>query len=949
MAKRRRKDHEGRWHRPETDNEEDLERSQAPDFETHRKEAETGIVESVSLKNFMCHSRLDVTLGPHVNFIVGRNGSGKSAIVTALVVGLGGKASITNRGNTIKGFIKTGKQSGEVQIKLRNQGTDAFKHNEYGDQIVIERRFTGDGGSQYKLKGKDGHVVSQKREELAHILDRFNIQVDNPVSILNQDTSRNFLNSKSPHDKYKFFLKATQLEQMKVDYGNANEQRKIAKDIIHQKEQTLPHLEEEVLEWEQKFKALDALDELKTKVQQLKEEMAWSFVIEKERGLAPIQKGYQQEENRLPKFRQKVEEASAKVESLIHRHQEIQDQIKVISEEVTKLQPQFEKTKQERDGCKKPERTATMELRKIEVHHQNLKKEKDLIKDRIVELRTSAQHDYEAERQTRENKVKKLEEQCERLRAQQQTTDHHLEQVRSAIMKYKIDDRKLTDEHRNMNEKANKLTRNLSNLQAARSDRLKRFGPYVPQLLQFIDDANRLGRFRKRPIGPIGSCFQLREPQWALAIESCLGGLIQSFCCHCHEDARVLDQIFNRTCRDRSRPSIIVCEFKDKLHDISSRRVQSGKYISVVDILEIENPVIARCLIDQRNIENIILIPDGREARSVMDPEKQPGPPANCREAFTLAGDHIYCHPSLRYYSNNQDKARFLTANVEEDILNLENEIKKLAHELEALQQERSQVSKEIDSNRKEERKAGTQLMKIGESISKITYEISELKSVEDPAPVDVATLEEEVENYEEQIRNTEQQKEIKQEQLTQLKNELAAAQEAFKQVESEMRAKHDASIPLKDEFGHAKVDIDNAKLHRKHYEEELKSDEAKAKQICGERKNTRRTPQNLESEINHIIKRIKTEEKSRGNPEEVTKMYYETKESYIKIKKEVSQLKHFIAQLENVMLHRQHQYSEFRKLIAMRAKYFFIVLLNNREYTGKMTFNHPKETLEMA
>ena len=27
------------------------------------------------MKNFMCHSRLDVRLGPHVNFVVGRNGS----------------------------------------------------------------------------------------------------------------------------------------------------------------------------------------------------------------------------------------------------------------------------------------------------------------------------------------------------------------------------------------------------------------------------------------------------------------------------------------------------------------------------------------------------------------------------------------------------------------------------------------------------------------------------------------------------------------------------------------------------------------------------------------------------------------------------------------------------------------------------------------------------------
>lgn len=31
---------------------------------------------------------------------------GKSAIMTALVVGLGGKAATTNRGSSLKGFIK---------------------------------------------------------------------------------------------------------------------------------------------------------------------------------------------------------------------------------------------------------------------------------------------------------------------------------------------------------------------------------------------------------------------------------------------------------------------------------------------------------------------------------------------------------------------------------------------------------------------------------------------------------------------------------------------------------------------------------------------------------------------------------------------------------------------------------------------------------------------------
>lgn len=55
------------------------------------------------LKNFMCHSLLEVEFEKNINFLIGRNGSGKSAILTALVVGFGAKASVTNRGNSVKG------------------------------------------------------------------------------------------------------------------------------------------------------------------------------------------------------------------------------------------------------------------------------------------------------------------------------------------------------------------------------------------------------------------------------------------------------------------------------------------------------------------------------------------------------------------------------------------------------------------------------------------------------------------------------------------------------------------------------------------------------------------------------------------------------------------------------------------------------------------------------
>lgn len=53
----------------------------------------------------MCHSSLQVDFNKNINFVIGRNGSGKSAILTALILVLGGRASNTNRSNSMKGIL----------------------------------------------------------------------------------------------------------------------------------------------------------------------------------------------------------------------------------------------------------------------------------------------------------------------------------------------------------------------------------------------------------------------------------------------------------------------------------------------------------------------------------------------------------------------------------------------------------------------------------------------------------------------------------------------------------------------------------------------------------------------------------------------------------------------------------------------------------------------------
>jgi len=74
----------------------------------------------------------------------------------------------------------------EVSIQLKNKGDEAYRRKDYGDSIIISRRFTAEGSSTWKIKSKDGKVISTKREELAKICDHMNLQVDNPMTVLTQ-------------------------------------------------------------------------------------------------------------------------------------------------------------------------------------------------------------------------------------------------------------------------------------------------------------------------------------------------------------------------------------------------------------------------------------------------------------------------------------------------------------------------------------------------------------------------------------------------------------------------------------------------------------------------------------------------------------------------------------------------------------------------------------------
>uniref|UniRef100_A0A673N468 Structural maintenance of chromosomes protein 6 n=1 Tax=Sinocyclocheilus rhinocerous TaxID=307959 RepID=A0A673N468_9TELE len=733
---------------------------------------------------------------------------GKSAVLTALIVALGGKAHTTNRGSSLKVFVKEGESSADVSITLRNRGRDAYKPEVFGQSINIDLRISSEGMRTYKLKSKTGHLVSSKKEELISILDHFNIQVDNPVSILTQEMSKHFLHSKGEGDKYKFFMKATQLDQMKEDYSYIMKTKSMTQNAVEKHRETLQELKRKYHEKEERYKNLASLNEMQQKLDELKSQMAWSLVAEVEQEMKPMRERIAAEEKSTVKYDQKVEEW--------------------------------------------------------------------------------------------------------------EVTEYYFWGTESSSQ----------DLQRTIESKR----RNLAAMENSRGNQVCRFGEHMLPLLRAIDEADRRGQFKKKPVGPLGFCIQLRDPELGLAVECCLKALMLAFCCDNHADERELQRIMSRYFQQGRRPQIIVSTFTNTVYDVRSRAVIHHEYPTVLQALDIENSVVANCLIDMRGIETILLIKNAKDARKVMQSVNRP---RNCMEAFTREGDQVYYN---RYYSSEQDRVHYLSKDVEEEI-RFEN-IKSIF--------EMGFIS----------------VFKQNSLIKKINVLVDLCVSL------CLCVQEEELEELCSRINVCREEFEAVRDQVLTHKKEYEEADQLCRQQREAFNSIAEEAEPIKEQLSSNDQELARSKHHKKHYEEkqkahvdmietlktnlnvkdlELQASIAKASEICPERLDVRRTAKSLDSEISRLRHQINTQQDQQGHRDTIVRQYHEAKENFSNIGRQVKGLEAFIRQLTEIMNTRHNVYAEMRMYLSVRCKYYFDSMLSQRGYIGKMTFDHKNETLSIS
>ncbi|KAG0704264.1 P-loop containing nucleoside triphosphate hydrolase protein [Suillus ampliporus] len=932
--------------------------------------AEHGIIESIEMHHFMCHTRLTFTFGPQINFIIGEYHSKYSAVLSAITIALGGKANSTGRGSGLKSFIREGQQVSEITISLKNQGEEAYKPKEYGKSIIITRKFTKDGSSSWKIKSKDGKVVSTKRDELSAICDHMNIQVDNPMNVLSQDAARQFLSASHPSDKYKFFLRGTQLSQLSEEYDTCLDNINQTKKVLHQKKQVLPDLRAAFKEASVRFEEASKAREQRCKVDELKKELAWAHVAAKQAEMEAKLGEVAKAERRLPKIEAEMKTAES--------------QFTLASDAVE----QFEKEYSELgdiDHLTKQRDSSQEKMRANRVKIGNFKNDEKQMNNSLTGLNAAIENytkniAEEERRLAADTQVKrdelnrKLESSKTAVTNADQAHKDFLEAKRQNLTEQDgIKQRGLAAEAKK-NSAQERVVAAQSMISQCKERRQNALAPYGQDIKGVLDQIGKMKWHGEAPIGPLGLHVKLKDMAWADLMRIQLGSLMSAFAVTDARDRPQLKRLLDQT--KNNHVNIIISE-RD-MFDYSAGEPPSH-IPTVLRVLEITDPYVLRLLINQANIERTVVAPKRLDADNILKRMNGGG--------VAWAADYMRVHrypegggqsikltripPSDRrnMLFTSSDSASVLST-WEENLRNAEGECKAAQAEATQLRQEFQNLAREINGMNAQERS-------LFEAHRAAKQELASLQEeAKEEMPADIMGLQSAKDEAEAEKANIMQQYEDAVGRRTAIDQEQNTLLEEFNKVKGQIQNFEEARQGVQKKIEDAVTSRLEAQNNKNHYTTKLEDEKKKvevidaiakqlqeefiatltfyqnwttgAEEYCERVENPRKVDV-VERNLESVQKALKERERRHGaTVEEMTIEVNNAKAVLDNAEEDLKSLAALNNTLKRSLLVRLNRWQEFRRHIALRCKVVFQFHLSNRGYYGKILFDHVQQTLQL-
>ncbi|KAG5192145.1 P-loop containing nucleoside triphosphate hydrolase protein [Tribonema minus] len=630
----------------------DLDSDAASDSETEEEEepvatgapkqiSESGVILRIDVKNFMCHRHLTVDLCRNINFINGSNGSGKSAILAALQICLGARARVTHRAHKLEDLIRHGwGGDAEVEVKMLNT-PDGHKFDVYGQSITVRRVIKRGASAVVELLSHDGTVVCRDRKELERILDSFNISVENPCVVLDQENSKKFLKG-SDEDKYMFFLKATftdtvprfvlrpflfclrarlivvaDLLRIKDTMREVKEQIALYQANVVTAQRALPLLLQRVQDAQKVVNDFEALADLHRKLDRNKNALLWCGSNEKDAEAAAAEAAVAQHAARLAKARTRLERMQAALEKLEEDRTSLDDVIRAQEAQFEEAQQRSKAAKDELRKAEAPLRQATEELNDVIASLRESRTEREGVQRQIAEERQrqlSAANNADERALVQQagqldEALLTLDQQVTELRAQSAQLEEQQQAQREAGDAAK---RRLGA----VQGEREKAQGYLRDVEGQRGDPLAVFGRGIATIVKTMTTTHA-SCFREAPIGPIGVYIKMKPEHGAYAsiVQHQLGPVLMGFIVTSQADKNVLMDIIRKAPLPGGKlPSVYIVGRTGQRH----RTPVFDGVLQMSEMIKVERTDVFNVLVDHSGIERSLVAPDKGSAERLL-------------------------------------------------------------------------------------------------------------------------------------------------------------------------------------------------------------------------------------------------------------------------------------------------------------------------------------------
>eukprot|EP00095_Tigriopus_kingsejongensis_P009936 maker-scaffold1000_size72005-snap-gene-0.10 protein:Tk09936 transcript:maker-scaffold1000_size72005-snap-gene-0.10-mRNA-1 annotation:"structural maintenance of chromosomes protein 6" len=580
----------------------------------------SGVLKEIRLTNFMNHASLHLRLDDGINLLSGRNGSGKSSILQAIVLGLGGQAKDTKRSTSSRSFVRNDCLKAEIRVRVWNGGSQRYRPEVYGKEINFERLiYKSSGRSMHVLKDESGKVVHTDKiadDEKKKICEFLSIQLNNPISILQQEEAKIFFTNTTGHSLYDFFIRATLLKPLQQMYENAKHDLIVCSETLAEKRDNVKEAEAHWMEIQEKVTKIKRVDEeIKKTAMDLEKQILWGYVQSKEIKLKELKNHVQTLSEKKAKEEAIVAESLKSIEVLLEQERESEKVKRMTEAEVKAITMDYNRAKEEQVEAKGKLDLVVMDLETKSTTLSVLREQERSLANSVRSKKTMKDRkNAERDRHACEMKRKKdqVKEDIIKINHSIQDKGKLRDSLSTCLQKLDQDEKDVRAEKLDAQRHQRTLEEDLFNLARSNQSSLKRFGAEFEHLAQDISESRD---FKTPPIGPIGSHIRLvgqasEDKNLADLLETELTkGFLRSFLVATWADSKALSKIFGRHFRGRKPPSIVIWQFRGKKDDIRRGQVQTHSEMpGILDYLEIANPEVFNYVVDFKRIETTLVL-----------------------------------------------------------------------------------------------------------------------------------------------------------------------------------------------------------------------------------------------------------------------------------------------------------------------------------------------------